>query len=413
MCLSYNELIKDFRRIRTYLRDFYVYGFKLRGDFSEKSARSYDNERRRVESWMGDYVSFSQDSRGKRVYLSVDSRDIPHNPLFRAFKAKSFTDKDILLHFFLMDLFHDQESLELRDILPLLEETYPDAIGSMVLDEKTVRLKVQELTDLGVLTKEKQGRKTTYCLVQDSLSLEELEDAIDFYSEALPVGVAGSYLPDKLDRQKSVFRFKHHYPMQAIDSEIVLAILDAIQKRCMVEVTVQNPVNGEVVRQNTPIKLYISAETGRAYVASWSHSENRFFLSRIDRIMEIKLLEEDPEWGQLSKDFSEHQAPYIWGMSSRTAGGIQEIQWLEMEIVFGPDEQFILQRLKREKRCATLSRLEEGRYLVRAEVFDAYEMMPWILTFTGRIKRLESSNTRVVEDYRAHLRSWEELYGKE
>ena len=100
-------------------------------------------------------------------------------------------------------------------------------------------------------------------------------------------------------------------------------------------------------------------------------------------------------------------------MSSRTAGGIQEIQWLEMEIVFGPDERFILQRPKREKRCAALTRLEEGRWLVRAEVFDAYEMMPWILTFTGRITRLDSSNTRVVEDYRAHLRSWEELYGKE
>ena len=89
------------------------------------------------------------------------------------------------------------------------------------------------------------------------------------------------------------------------------------------------------------------------------------------------------------------------------------MQWLEMEIVFEPNEQFILQRLKREKRCATLTRLEEGRYLVRAEVFDAYEMMPWILTFTGRIARLESSNTRVIEDYCTHLRSWEELYGKE
>lgn len=411
--MAYNELIKDFRRIRTYLRDFYVYGFKLRGDFSEKSARSYDNERRRVESWMGDYVSFSQDSRGKRVYLSVDSRDIPHNPLYRAFKAKSFTNKDIHLHFFLMDLFREHERVELRDILPLLEESYPDAIGSMVLDEKTVRLKVQELADLGVLEKKKLGRKTSYHLMRDAFSLEGLEDAIDFYSEALPVGVAGSYLLDKLDRQESAFRFKHHYPMQAIDSEVVLAILDAIQNRCMVEVTVQNPVNGEVVRQNTPLKLYLSAETGREYVASWSHSENRFFLSRIDRIMEVRLLEEDPEWEQLSKDFSEHQAPYIWGMSSRTAGGVQEMQWLEMEIVFGTEEQFILRRLKREKRCATLTRLEEGRYLVRAEVFDAYEMMPWILSFTGRIARLDSSNTRVMEDYRAHLRSWEKLYGKE
>ena len=97
--MAYNELIKDFKRIRTYLKDFYVYGFKLRSDYSEKSSRSYDNERRRVESWMGDYVSFSQDNRGKRVYLSVDSRQISHNPLYRAFKAKSFTNKDILLHF--------------------------------------------------------------------------------------------------------------------------------------------------------------------------------------------------------------------------------------------------------------------------------------------------------------------------
>lgn len=411
--MAYSELIKDFRRIRTYLRDFYVYGFKVRSDFSEKSARSYDNERRRVESWMGDYVSFSQDSRGKRVYLSVDSRQILHNPLYRAFKAKSFTAKDILLHFCLLDLFREQDSLELRDILPLLEETYPDSIGSLVMDEKTVRLKVQGLADMGILKKEKQGRKTTYRLVLDSIQLNEMENAIDFYSETLPVGVVGSYLLDKLDRQESSFRFKHHYPMHAIDSEIMLNLLEAIQQHRFVEVTVLNPANGEVKRQNTPIKIYVSTETGREYVASWSHTESRYFLTRIDRIMEVKLLEENPEWEQLSKEFTEHQAPYIWGMSSRTAGGIQEMQWLEMEIVFEPNERFILQRLKREKRCATLTRLEEGRYLIRAEVFDAYEMMPWILTFTGRITRLESSNLRVVEDYRAHLRSWEELYGKE
>ena len=89
------------------------------------------------------------------------------------------------------------------------------------------------------------------------------------------------------------------------------------------------------------------------------------------------------------------------------------MQWLEMEIVFEPHEPFILQRLKREKRCASLTKLDEGRYLVRAEVFDAYEMMPWILSFTGRIARLESSNLHVVEDYHAHLQSWEELYGNQ
>lgn len=410
--MAYSELIKDFKRIRAYLRDFYVYGFKVRGDFSEKSARSYDNERRRLESWMGDYVSFSYDSRGKRVFMSMDSRSIPHNPLYRAFKAKSFTSKDILLHFCLMDLFRDQDAAELREVLPLLEESYPSAIGSLAMDEKTVRLKLQELAEMGILSREKQGRRILYRLEKDNFNPAELEAAVDFYSEALPLGVVGSYLLDKWERQESSFRFKHHYPMQAIDSEVMADLLEAIQHRSAVRVTVLNPARGEVQRENTPIKIYISTETGREYAVMWSCSEEKFFLTRIDRILQVTRLDPDPQWEQLRAAF-EKQEPHIWGMSSRSAGGVQQLQWLEMEIVFSPEEPFILQRLQREKRCAHLQKLEEGRYLIRAEVFDPYEMMPWILSFTGRIARLESSDVRILEDYRDFLHRWEELYGKE
>mgnify|MGYP006967255859 CR=1 FL=1 len=62
-------------------------------------------------------------------------------------------------------------------------------------------------------------------------------------------------LLDKLERQKSAFRFKHHYPMQAIDSEAMSDLLEAIQRRCSVEVLVLNPANGEVRRENIPIKI--------------------------------------------------------------------------------------------------------------------------------------------------------------
>ncbi|MGI6161523.1 MAG: hypothetical protein ACOYJD_05765 [Christensenellales bacterium] len=97
--MAYNELIKTFGRIRDYMRDFYVYGFKSRNEFSEKSARSYDNERRRIESWLADYMAFRQDASGKNIFISVDSRAIAHNPLYNAYKAKTFTDNDINLHF--------------------------------------------------------------------------------------------------------------------------------------------------------------------------------------------------------------------------------------------------------------------------------------------------------------------------
>ena len=50
--MAYSELIKSFNSIRVYLRSFFVYGFQHRNEFDQKSARSYDNERRRVESWL-------------------------------------------------------------------------------------------------------------------------------------------------------------------------------------------------------------------------------------------------------------------------------------------------------------------------------------------------------------------------
>ena len=86
---SYNELIKNFERIRNYMREFYVYGFKSRNDYDKKSARSYDDERRRLESWLGDYMRFERTRDGKNMFISIDSRVTVHNPLYRAFKAKS------------------------------------------------------------------------------------------------------------------------------------------------------------------------------------------------------------------------------------------------------------------------------------------------------------------------------------
>ena len=109
--MAYQELIKDFNTTRSVLRDFYVQGFHTRQDFRLKSLRSYDNERRRVESWLRDAMGFRQEPEGKVVFLTVDCRTVRHNPLYEAFRAKSFTPWDAALHFLLLDLFHRQGEL--------------------------------------------------------------------------------------------------------------------------------------------------------------------------------------------------------------------------------------------------------------------------------------------------------------
>ena len=70
--MAYSQLIKNFQRIRGYMKEFYVYGFKTRDKYDQKSSRSYDNEKRRIESYLGDYMGFHQTSSGKTVFLSID-----------------------------------------------------------------------------------------------------------------------------------------------------------------------------------------------------------------------------------------------------------------------------------------------------------------------------------------------------
>lgn len=408
--MAYSELIKDFGRIRTYLQDFSVYGFKVRSEFTQKSARSYDNERRRVESWMGEYLSFYLDSRGKQVILSKDSRTVRHNPLYRAFKAKSFTSKDILLHFCLMDLFADYRKIEMPQLLPMLESTYPNAIGSLVIDRKTLRLKVAELEAMGLLERSRSGRKVCYQLVRNDVDLEAMHEAIDFFSEMLPLGVVGSYLLDKLAPKHCLFRYKHHYPMYAVDSEILALLLEAIGSRCAVNMTVQSPSFGELQFRNVPLKIYISTENGREYVLLWAYEEQRFFFTRLDRIQNVTLLEPEASWQNLRDDF-DRISGHLWGISFGSEYPDLNVHWVEMEILYSTKEPFIPERLRRECRCAAVTVLEEGLCLVRAEVFDPMEMMPWIFSFTGRIARLESSDPRVRQRYSQFLEEQEAQYG--
>ena len=161
--MAYNELVKNFSRIRDYMREFYVYGFKSREEFTKKSTRSYDDEKRRLESWLGDYMQFRQTAEGKNVFLSIDSRLSRHNPLYKAWKAKSFTDGDITLHFILFDILYDDEkTFSLTEITTAIDDYLSVFEVPRVFDESTVRKKLKEYVNEGLILSEKIGKTVYY-----------------------------------------------------------------------------------------------------------------------------------------------------------------------------------------------------------------------------------------------------------
>ena len=156
---DFQELVKRFPKTREYIRDFFVYGFKTRDEFDYKSPRTYDNERRRLESWLGRYVRKDYVSGGSNISLAIDSNLLDTNPLFRVWKTKSFTDNDIVLHFLILDLLQDGAARNVEEITDCLLDEY-----EVLYDAQTIRRKCNAYAKEGLLEKGKNGKTVVYSL---------------------------------------------------------------------------------------------------------------------------------------------------------------------------------------------------------------------------------------------------------
>lgn len=408
--MAYSELIKNFDRIRDYMRQFYVYGFKSRNEYDKKSARSYDNERRRIESWLGDHMGFRQTADGKNVFLSVDSRSIPRNPLHSAFKAKSFTAGDVTFHFYVLDLLRDGRACSAQEIVDLFSERYLSHFDTdWAPDISTVRKKLKEYVSLGLLKSEKRGRELVFRRNDSPLALDAWADTLAFFAEADPLGVVGSYLLDRQEAVPDYFQFKHHYILHTLDSQLLLRLLTAIGEHRRVKLTNASARRdaGKVVHTVYPLKIFVSTQGGRQYLLCHHFRFRRMMFFRLDYIQEAELLDPEPNHELYIRHY-ERARPHLWGTSVGTG---RRVDHLEMTVSFGPGEEYIPRRLEREKRSGTVEILDDHTCRFCADVYDATELIPWLRTFIGRIVSLQCSDNTVAEQFWADLETMSSLYG--
>lgn len=410
--MPYRELIKNFNGIRGVLRDFYVCGFHTRRDFTGKSLRSYDDQRRRVESWLQDCMRFRQEPGGKVVFLTVDNRTVLHNPLYEAYKAKSFTAWDAALHFLLLDLLQRKGAQSFKALVDgvcsALQQGNPDA---SLPDASTIRNKLKEGEALGLVESHKAGRSLVYRLADTPWDPSGWQTALCFASEQLPLGVIGSYLLDRCPRRISFLSFKHHYLFGALDQELACTLAEAHTAHRRVELVFHKKGRGPAERLTAyPLKIYTSAATGRSYVLASVTEEKRPRLIRLDRLEQVKMAREEPDWARLEAE-GRTFAAHLWGISASSAR--HPLERVVLEVEAGPDEPYIPERLEREKRNGHVEQVGPTRWRFTTEVYDARELLPWLRTFIGRITRLECSNRQVEKRFWQDLETLQKLYEEE
>lgn len=412
---GFSELIKNFEKTRDFVRDFFINGFKTRSEFDKKSARTYDDEKRRVESWLGDNIRYSDSVRGRMISISVDSRRISENPLYRAYYSKSFTDNDIKLHFMLLDVLKNGSALTLKELTDRLNESY-----AALFDEQTVRNKLKEYSNEGLINAEKRGRAAYFTLSPDRADellteYEGLADALKFFSESGEFGIIGNSILKSERISNDVFFKKHNYIVHTLEDAVLPEILCAMEEKRFVlfrsYASKRNPKTEKDCRV-LPMQISVSAQTGRRYLMGYIPELSRFNSYRLDRIRSVKPGAVCEKYDDILEKYRRNIGK-SWGVSfgDRREEGLTRP--LKVTIQIGKGESFIISRLNREKRAGTLTKLSDTLYELELDVFDATEPLPWIKSFIGRIVKLEggSENARAV--FLSDITRMNEMYNGE
>lgn len=386
---EFKELIKSFSKSREYVRDFFVYGFKTRDEFGGWSGRTYDNERRRLESWLYGYVRQDYTANGKNIYLSIDSNLLDTNPLYRVWKAKSFTDNDIMLHFYILDY------------LQKYTEQTADAITDGILTEydvmfepQTVRRKCNQYAKDGILSKEKCGKEVLYRLnppFRKTLSAHPgFANALAFYQLFSPLGIVGNTIMDNASLKNKLFRVKHSFFVHTLEDEILLELLRAMHEEKAVLLNVKSTKSDVFQKtEGVPLKIFISTRTGRRFLCLYLPKSKRFTSVRLDAVKQVEIKEPYPDY-QTVKEHLEKNKASAWGVSFQN-NNRRHLEHVKLTLHINEYfEAYIITRLEREGKSGVVRRIASDTYCYETDVFDANEMLPWIRSFLGRIIAIET-----------------------
>ena len=409
---EFKELIKSFSKSREYVRDFFVYGFKTRDEFTGWSGRTYDNERRRLESWLSGHVRQEYSGKGENIYLSIDSNLLDTNPLYQVWKTKSFTDNDIMLHFYILDYLNHSHKQNADEITDGILSEY-----DKMFDPQMIRRKCNKYADAGILIKEKSGKEILYCLApsfQKVLSTYSgLKHAIKLYHLSSPLGIVGNTIMDNAAFKNNIFRIKHSFFVHTLEDEILLSLLSAMHDQKTVFLRIKS-TKSENFRETegVPLKIFISTRTGRRFLCLYLPRSRRFASTRLDAIKEVKVKESYSDYSHM-KEKLEKNKNLAWGVSFQNSDH-RHLEHVKLTLhIHENSEGFILNRLKREGRGGTISRIAPDTFTYETQVFDANEMLPWIRTFIGRILAIESDCPKLTRFFERDFSAMYRMYFKE
>lgn len=283
-----------------------------------------------------------------------------------------------------------------------------------------------------------EGRK---CSDESDQDFEiAFQTALDFYSRYFVLGACGTFLQDRIgSNEKSPFRFKHEYFMQALNDFNLIDVLYVIEHQKWCEIQYRHgTANFKSTLLCKPIEVKVSASTGRQFLVFYNPVKRSCTNLRLEFIEEITAYDEEKVLKALEKRHISKQTveadlanavqalKYTWGVSvsGRQKQNVKSAvlpKKIQFQISYDTDKElYIKNRVIRESRGVP----EEARVKVHAQKgivsFEAYisdpkEMRPWLRSFYSRVRFCSGMETKyfsLLNDVERCLQGMEKLEKK-
>ena len=318
-----------------------------------------------------------------------------------------------------MDILADGSKKTLNQLLDEINDTYLNDFSSEILpEESSLRKKLKEYEELGLISSEKDGKTMLY-FRNPMTDLDGLEDALSFFSEIAPCGVTGSFLFDKLpvdvQKESEVFQFKHHYITSSIESDFLEQVFEAIREHRYLTIEQRRAEDDRTFPNEViPLIIYQSTQGGRMYLMAYRPKGKYFLALRFDHIIGITTGGVYAGFAQKRAEFEELRK-HIWGVALKQNRKHNDTTTVHVtfRIHFEEEEKFIYQRLLREKRCGTVTLLDDNNAQFDADVFDPQEIIPWARSFICRITFFDCSEKYIARRFYDDIRKMNRLYSRE
>ena len=128
-----------------------------------------------------------------------------------------------------------------------------------------------------------------------------------------------------------MFSYKHHYLLHALESDVLLDLLAAMEQKQAVRIESCTSKGRSLSLRVLPLKIYVSTQSGRRYVLCWYFKAQRIIFCRLDNLERVLEAEHAPDYDRLYA-LAEQLEQKLWGVSLKSKAAQPALEHVELVV---------------------------------------------------------------------------------